>query len=98
MFQFLQVDFREHSVEHPRDIKLDYAVLEAILALFETQVDVLVRENLNSAQEGLVLPLLVGARRHDEARVDQIVGVLQLVNVLDGVYLLHGVQVENHSV
>ena len=98
LFQFLQVDLREHSVEHARDIKLDCAVLEAILALFETQVDVLIRENLHTAQEGLVLPLLVGARRHDEARVDKFVGVLQLVNMLDGVHLLHGVQVKNHSV
>ena len=59
------------------------AICIPILFLFKEQVHVLVCEDLDAAEELFIVPVVILRRRHDEARVDQGVSLLQLINIFN---------------
>ena len=72
------------------------------MLLLEVEIYVLVCEILDTLQDLLVCVLIMDILRagHDEARVNQAIRLLQLVNALDRVHLFHGrrLEVENDAV
>ena len=96
--KFEKIDFRKGSEESARDLKDSSAIGVAVLNFFVKQVDVFVREHLLSAYYCLIPHIYILRCLHDKARVDEVVSILKLINILHGLHFFHFIEVKNHTI
>ena len=98
LLELKEVELRERSKQHSIDLCNSFLAFFAYLGLWNDQIYVFVRENLFSFQVLIIFLLDDRGRRHNKTCVDHVVRILELVYVLDEVYLLHRVEIKDHAV